>query len=128
MLGNKLGEGNLLTAKEWEARFRKLGITLGLVLGSILFIMAPIIVPLFGNLSDAVTDTVVMILRVYAVYAPIKFLNAIMIVGSLRSGGDTKFALFVEILSLWGIGVPLAFLLSSFTSFPLYLFIIFVYF
>lgn len=128
MLGNKLGEGQLMVAKEWEARFRKLGIILGVVLGSVLFILAPAIVPLFGNLSDAVTDTVVMILRVYAVYAPIKFLNAIMIVGSLRSGGDTKFALFVEILSLWGIGVPLAFILSSFTSLPLYVIIILVNF
>lgn len=128
MLGNRLGDGDLLTAKEWEVRFRKLGITLGIVLGSVLFILAPNIVPLFGNLSDAVTDTVVMILRVYAFYAPIKFLNAIMIVGILRSGGDTKFALFIEILSLWGLGVPLAFILSRFTQLPLYMIIVFVNF
>jgi putative MATE family efflux protein len=128
MLGNRLGDGDLITAKEWEVRFMKLGITLGIVLGSVLFILAPTIVPLFGNLSDAVTDTVVMILRVYAFYAPIKFLNAIMIVGILRSGGDTKFALFIEILSLWGLGVPLAFVLSRFTQLPLYMIIIFVNF
>jgi putative MATE family efflux protein len=128
MLGNRLGDGDLITAKEWEVRFMKLGITLGIVLGSVLFILAPTIVPLFGNLSDAVTDTVVMILRVYAFYAPIKFLNAIMIVGILRSGGDTKFALFIEILSLWGLGVPLAFVLSRFTQLPLYIIIIFVNF
>lgn len=128
MLGNRLGDGDLLTAKEWEVRFRKLGIALGIVLGSVLFILAPNIVPLFGNLSDAVTDTVVMILRVYAFYAPIKFLNAIMIVGILRSGGDTKFALFIEILSLWGLGVPLAFILSRFTQLPLYMIIVFVNF
>lgn len=128
MLGNRLGDGDLITAKEWEVRFMKLGITLGIVLGSVLFILAPTIVPLFGNLSDEVTDTVVMILRVYAFYAPIKFLNAIMIVGILRSGGDTKFALFIEILSLWGLGVPLAFVLSRFTQLPLYMIIIFVNF
>lgn len=128
MLGNRLGDGDLITAKEWEVRFRKLGITLGIILGSVLFILAPNIVPLFGNLSDDVTGTVVMILRVYAFYAPIKFLNAIMIVGILRSGGDTKFALFVEILSLWGLGVPLAFILSRFTQLPLYMIIVFVNF
>lgn len=128
MLGNKLGENRLDIAHEWEKRFRKLGLMLGVVLGTILFVFAPIIVPLFGDLSLEVKDTVIVILRVYAVYAPIKFLNAIMIVGILRSGGDTKFALFVEILALWGIGVPLAFILSYFTNLQLYTIIVLVNF
>jgi len=128
MLGNKLGSNDLDTAREWEVRFRKLGFTFGVVLGSILFVFAPVIVPLFGSLSIEVKDMVVMILRVYAVYAPMKFLNAIFIVGSLRSGGDTKFALFAEVFSLWGIGVPLAFILSYFTDLPLYMIILFVNF
>ncbi|MGS0972793.1 MAG: MATE family efflux transporter [Candidatus Izemoplasmataceae bacterium] len=128
MLGNKLGSNDLDTAREWEVRFRKLGVTFGVVLGSILFIFAPVIVPLFGSLSIEVKDMVIMILRIYAVYAPIKFLNAIFIVGTLRSGGDTKFALFAEIFSLWGIGVPLAFALSYFTDLPLYMIILFVNF
>jgi len=123
MLGNKLGENQLDVAREWERRFRKLGVILGLVLGSILFTLAPVIVPLFGELSLEVKDTVIIILRVYSIYAPIKFLNAIMIVGILRSGGDTKFALVIEIVSLWLIGVPLAFILSYFTVLPLYIII-----
>ena len=103
--------------------FKQLGVILGLVLGSILFTLAPVIVPLFGELSLEVKDTVIIILRVYSIYAPIKFLNAIMIVGILRSGGDTKFALVIEIVSLWLIGVPLAFILSYFTVLPLYIII-----
>mgnify|MGYP000088428793 CR=1 FL=1 len=128
MLGNKLGSNDLDTAREWEVRFRKLGLSFGIVLGSILFIFAPVIVPLFGSLSVEVKDMVVLILRIYAIYAPIKFLNAIFIVGTLRSGGDTKFALFAEVFSLWGIGVPLAFALSYFSDLPLYLIIVFVNF
>ncbi len=128
MLGNKLGENKLETARLWEKKFRKLGFILGFIIGVIVFMIAPIIVPLFGNLTNEVTDMVVLILRVYAVYAPIKFLNAIAIVGTLRSGGDTKFALFAEILGLWGIGVPLAFILSYFTKLDLYIIIIFVNF
>lgn len=128
MLGNKLGENKLDTARLWEKKFRKLGLSLGIILGATLFLLAPVIVPLFGNLTDEVTHMVVLILRVYAVYAPIKFLNAITIVGTLRSGGDTKFALFAEILGLWGVGVPLAFVLSYFTKLDLYVIIIFVNF
>jgi putative MATE family efflux protein len=128
MLGNKLGENELEVAKEWEKRFRKLGIMLGIGLGAILFTLAPIIVPLFGELSIEVKDMVITILRIYAIYAPIKFLNAIIIVGSLRSGGDTKYALFSEVIALWGVGVPLAFILSYFSNLPLYMIIVFVNF
>ncbi len=128
MLGNKLGENELETAKEWEKRFRKLGFVFGIALGTILFTLAPIIVPLFGNLTDEVKDMVIIILRIFAVYAPIKFLNAIIIVGSLRSGGDTKYALFSEVTALWGLGVPLAFILSYFSNLPLYMIIVFVNF
>lgn len=123
MIGNKLGQNELDVAREWEKRFRRLGITFGLVLGVILFTFSPMIVPLFGELSLEVKESVIIILRIYAVYAPIKFLNAIIIVGILRSGGDTKFALMIEILSLWVIGVPLAFILSRFTELPLYIII-----
>ena len=128
MLGNKLGENKLETAKHWEKKFKQLGFMLGIVLGSILFVIAPLIVPLFGNLTDEVTGMVVLILRVYAFYAPIKFVNAIMIVGSLRSGGDTKFALLAEVFGLWAIGVPLAFILSYLSTLDLYVIIIFVNF
>lgn len=128
MLGHKLGENDLVTAKEWEKRFRKLGLMFGLILGVVLFTFAPVIVPMFGELSVEVKDMVIIILRIYAIYAPIKFLNAIIIVGSLRSGGDTKYALLAEIISLWGFGVPLAFILSYFTNLPLYTIIIFVNF
>lgn len=128
MLGNKLGENELETARDWERRFRKIGVIFGIGLGTLLFIFAPLIVPLFGQLSVEVKDMVIIILRIYAVYAPIKFLNAIIIVGTLRSGGDTKYALISEVIGLWGVGVPLAFILSYFSNWPIYMIIVFVNF
>lgn len=126
MIGKKLGENDLVTAKNWELRFRKLGMTFGVLLGVSLFIAAPYIVSLFTNLSSDVTNTVTFILRIYAVYAPIKFLNAIFVVGTLRAGGDTRFALIADLGALWIYGVPLAFVLSYFTELPLYTIVIFV--
>ena len=119
MLGKKLGENDLVTAKEWELRFRKLGLVTGLVVGVFLFILTPSIVSLFDGLSTEVTSTVIVVLRIYALYAPIKFLNAIFVVGTLRAGGDTKYALISDLGALWVYGVPLAFLLAYFTSLPL---------
>jgi len=126
MLGKKLGENDLETAKDWELRFRKLGMVAGVLLGICLFFTAPFIVSLFTNLSTEVTSTVTTILRIYSIYAPIKFLNAIFVVGTLRAGGDTRYALVADLGALWIYGVPLAFVLSIFTSLPLYTIIIFV--
>ena len=54
-------------------------------------------------------------------------MNAYNIIGSLRSGGDTKFALFAEIGPLWIIGVPLAFFLSlNYPDLPLYIIVLIV--
>lgn len=61
---------------------------------------------------------------IFGFYIPIKFINALHIVGTLRSGGDTKYALFSEIIPLWLVGVPLAFILSITTNLPLYLIVL----
>ncbi len=126
MLGKQLGENDLATARSWERRFRKLGLVFGLVLGSILFALAPVIVPLFDGISAEVASTVTVILRVYAIYAPIKFLNAIFVVGTLRAGGDTKYSMYAELGVLWIYGVPLAFALAYFTNLPLVWIVVFV--
>jgi putative MATE family efflux protein len=121
MIGEKLGENKLETATLWEKQFRKIATILGFIVGTILFIFAPPIVSLFNGLSDSVIDMVVIILRIYAVYAPIKFLNAIFVVGSLRAGGDTRYALISDLGALWLFGVPMAFILAIYSELPLYI-------
>lgn len=123
MLGNKLGEGKLELAKKWGQKFTKLSIFTGLIFGIILFISSDFISKLYPNTTIEVQENISIILKVFSFYAPIKFSNALQIIGTLRAGGDTKFVLFAELGPLWLIGVPLAFILSIFTSLPLYLII-----
>ena len=123
MLGNKLGEGKVEVAKNWGKRFVKLSFVFGIFLGVILFFVSPLIPNLFGDISQTVKDNVRLLLIVFSFYIPIKFTNAIHIIGTLRSGGDTVFAFFAEVVVLWGIGVPLAFILSIFTELDLYVII-----
>lgn len=131
MLGNKLGEGKLDIAKAWGKRFLKVVGIAGIFLGIILFVISDNIANVFANLNDEdsveVVNNISLILKVFSFYIPIKFMNAYNIIGSLRSGGDTKFALFAEIGPLWIIGVPLAFYLSiNHSNLPLYIIILFV--
>lgn len=121
MLGNKLGEGEIEIAKAWGKRFVFLSFGFGLILGIILFFTSSLIPNLFQNASLDVRNNATLILMAFSFYMPIKFTNAMHIVGTLRSGGDTVFAFLAEVVVLWGIGVPLAFILSIYTDLPLYI-------
>ena len=50
------------------------------------------------------------ILFVYALAAPFKVLNMILVDGILRSGGRTAYVMGIDMLGTWGFGVPLGLL------------------
>ena len=50
-----------------------------------------------------------MLLVVFALYAPIKVENMILGGGILKSGGNTRMVMIIDIAGTWGIGIPLCF-------------------
>jgi len=121
MLGNKLGENDLVLAKKWGIKFTKLSFIAGLLFGATLFATSGLIANAFENVSGHVQNDIHITLMTFAFYVPVKFVNALQIIGTLRAGGDTKYAMFAEMLPLWLVGVPLAFILSIFTDLPVYI-------
>lgn len=119
MLGHKLGENKLDEAKVYAKRFVRINLLTSITVGVILFVFSSLITTIYTSTSDLVQDNVVLFLRIYAVYLPFKFMNALHIVGTLRSGGDTVFALISELAPLWLYGVPIAFILAITTSLSL---------
>lgn len=116
MLGSTLGENKLEQAKEWAHQFVRLNFMIGIALGTLLFFARGSIVDLFFNLSEETATSFKLLLMIYAFYAPIKFTNALHIIGTLRSGGDTVYTMLAEVGALWLYGVPMAFALSIFTD------------
>ncbi len=120
MLGNKLGANKLDLAKNWGKRFVKLSFFAGVFFGILLFLLSDNIAGLYKNTTNDVRENVSLILKVFSIYLPIKFSNVLQIIGTLRAGGDTLYTLLAEIIPLWGVGVPLAFILSIYTNLPLH--------
>ena len=60
-------------------------------------------------------------IRIIALYNFPKILNLLFIVGILRGGGDTFFAMMAESICVWGIGVPLAFAGALYFGLPSYI-------
>lgn len=120
MVGNKIGECNKKSAKDYGKRFCYLGILIGIVIGTALWVFAPNVLSLF-TVSYKVKHDALIILYVISAIMIIKTLNIILVVGILRGGGDAKFCLFTEGFTMWCIGVPLTFMGAFLWGFPIYI-------
>ncbi len=119
MIGNKIGAKEEKLGITYAKRFSIIAPLAGLIMGTGLFLASPFILSFFNLGAKAYNDTRGIII-VMSIYMVLKVFNTTMIVGILRSGGDTKFALFLEVGSVWLVGVPLAFLGALVWKLPIY--------
>jgi Na+-driven multidrug efflux pump len=47
-------------------------------------------------------------------------LNFMLFIGAMRAGGDTRYAMFTELFSVWGVGVPSALIGGFVLHLPVY--------
>ena len=118
ILGNTLGEGKIEEAKQEGRWFLMIACGVGLVLGGILFFSKPFALQFYTVQSETL-QIASGLLTVMAISMPLKMVNATTIVGVLRSGGDTRFALVVDVGSVWLVGTALAFLGAYILHWPM---------
>lgn len=121
--GGAVITGNLIGEKSPEVRLyagriMKLAFVSGAVLGALVLISAPGVVLLF-KVGDDVRLMARQVLWIQGALLPVKFLNNIYVIGLFRGGGDTRYSLFLELGSVYLIGVPLAFLGALYWRLPL---------
>lgn len=109
MIGNQIGANHMEVAWAYARRFARLGPLAGILVGVVLITLSPIFLS-FYQVAPAVRAASQAILIVYGVTMPIRVFNLVNIVGILRSGGDTRFALMLDFVGVWLIAVPLAFI------------------
>jgi putative MATE family efflux protein len=128
MIGNEIGAGKEKNAMILAKRFIKISFSLGIILGITIFFSNKAIISIFSIVDAKVIADTSIILKLFSMIIPVKMLTSLFIVGILRSGGDTRFSLFLEIGSVWGIGVPLAFIGAVFLKLPVYIVVAMIYF
>ena len=117
MVGERIGAQREKTAYIYARRFALLGPALGVLIGGVVLLAAGPALSMF-RVPPAVTALAGQFAKVFALTVPIRIFNLIVIVGVLRSGGDTKFGLFVDTFGLWFIGVPLAMIVGLVLGMP----------
>ena len=118
MIGKKIGENRIEEAYRFARYFIVQGIILGIILGILMSATAPAIVLILKMKAETISLVRITLITI-GILIPIKAFNIHMIIGILRSGGDTAFSFVTELLGVWGIGVPMAFLAGLYFQFSL---------
>jgi Na+-driven multidrug efflux pump len=119
IVGHKIGAG------EKEEAYRDVGRALGLnVMFAILvscFVLA-IRIPVISlyKITPDVAFYANRALIILALWLVVRSQNMILVVGMMRSGGDTRYSLFLDGVIIWVLGVPMAVLGGFLLHLPVY--------
>lgn len=104
MLGKAIGEGQKSMAEEYAKRLIRLSIVSGVLGGILIFSIRPLIVAGMGftGLTAVYTRRFLLMMSFYVLCQSI---NSTGIVGILRSGGDTKVGMILDVTGLWGCSI-----------------------
>lgn len=119
LVGQRIGMGQMDYAFALSKRLLRIGILVGMVSGGLLILSSRGIVTLF-NFTPEGQRYVLYIVTVYGVFMWLKLYNGLNIIGTFRCGGDTKFAMLLEVACVWLIGVPLVYIGVFLLQFPVY--------
>ncbi len=119
LVGQRIGMGQMDYAFALAKRLLRIGFFVGIVSGGLLILTSRFIILLFNFTAEG-QRYALFILCIYGAFMPLKVYSGLNIVGTFRCGGDTRFAMCVEVGSVWLIGVPLVFFGALYLSLPIY--------
>lgn len=119
MIGNQIGAGYEDRAYDYAKRFLIIAFVTALLVGGLVILLRPLVLS-FYKISAASYQFAYTIQLISGLALWIRVSNLILFIGVLRSGGDTRFALVVEMCSIWLIGVPAAFIGAFVLKWPVF--------
>ncbi len=119
MVGNRIGAGEKGPAYQYAGRSLGITILIGMFIGTQIWLWSPYILGLY-KVSEEVIYNAQRVLNVMALFSFVRATNAVIVVGVLRSGGDTLFSFFLDGVVIWVVGVPMAFTGAFVLDLPVY--------
>ena len=105
LVGNLIGQGENEKAYRYAGRSLGLQIIGAVVMGLLVYLFAGSLFKYFKVSTDVILDAR-NILAVLALGMSVRSANHVIIIGILRSGGDTRFSLILDGFVIWLVGVP----------------------
>ncbi len=118
LVGNKIGAGDEEAAQRYAGRSIGLAMSTGVLVGVLVLLLRNPVLSLY-NVSPEVLGYAYKIMTIAALALWLRASNMIIIIGTLRSGGDTIYSLVLDGFVIWLVGVPLAALGAFFFMLPI---------
>lgn len=106
IIGKELGQKEYDVAYKDSKKLMWLGAAGSAVLSLVLIVASGLYVSFYQVAAD-VKSVAQLLLIVFAIYAPVKVINMILGGGIIRSGGNTKIIMIIDIVGTWLVGIPL---------------------
>lgn len=106
IVGNRLGADRLQEAKEAGGTLTRTAIIAGIISGLVLIILSPFITKMV-DLTPTARGYLQKMLLISSYYIAGKSVNCMTVGGIFASGGDSKFGMLCDSVTLWCITVPL---------------------
>jgi putative MATE family efflux protein len=117
IIGNLLGEGKLSEAGKNGNVLCKIAVFLGCLTGAMILLLTPVIL-YFVNLTDTAAGYLKYMLLMSSYYVIGKSINSMTIGGIFPAGGDTKFGLKCDAVTMWCFAVPLGYMAAFILKLP----------
>lgn len=119
MIGKSVGAGDYDRAYETGKNLIVLNLIFSVII-SLAFVMLRPLVLLPYKVTPDVRQTTINVLLLTAILMNLKSMTFLLIVGIFRNGGATHQAAFIDMGSLWLIGVPLVLISGLYFKLPIY--------
>lgn len=106
IVGNELGSGRLVQAAEYGRRLCRAALAAGVLSGALLLICSPFVLKLYPNLTGQAKFYLQGMLYICSYYLIGKSINTTVVAGIFCAGGDTRFGLCCDTITMWVIIIP----------------------
>ncbi len=120
LIGRAVGSGDFAKARSNASSSLFVSVVLGVVICAAVLLLRDFIIGLY-NITPDTAAIVRSFLTLTAFLLLFESVGLNVITGVLRGGGDTKFAMYADILSLWALALPLGALLAFVFEAPLFI-------
>ncbi len=121
VLGKTMGDNKLAEAKVYASRFLKLSIYTALAGGVVILLARPLVM-MYMEVAVEVTELVRkelnLMLYINSYYILGQSVNTMLICGIFRAGGDVKFGMVTDIITMWCYAVPVGLIAAFVLKLP----------
>ena len=117
VVGNELGAGDLKRGKEYGEKIFKISIISGIILGVLTAASTPVVLRIV-SLTDEAKYYLMWMLIMCSYYILGRSINSVVISGILAAGGDTKFGMICDTVTMWAFIVPIGAFLAFVVKIP----------